>query len=283
MDNLLSGLDKFGLDVDKLNNIFDEPDEKKDTASKKDEKKEPEFNEADLVFDKTMECPVCGKSFKTKVVRAGKARLAYSDTDLKPVYQGFEPLKYDVFVCQHCGYASTSKAFGHITPGQSKLIRENIGASFKGLTNDEQIYTFNDAIERYKLALANAIVMRGKNSEKAYICLKLAWLYRSMYTGLPDNNPVMEKLRKDFMEEEKKYIQSAYDGFSMSFSKENPPICGMDENTITYLLADLARRCGDMDNSKKYLSMVLTAKSASSKLKERARDLKDIILQEESR
>ncbi len=278
MDNLLSGLDKFGLDLNKINSVA-EQNEKNDKP-KTEVKKEAEFNEADIVFDKTMECTVCGKSFKTKVVRAGKARLVYSDTDLKPVYQGFEPLKYDVIVCEHCGYAATTRSFGHVTPGQIKLIREVIGASFSGIAHDEKIYTFNDAIERYKLALANAMVMRGKTSEKAYLCLKLAWLYRSMYQGIPESNDVMIKLRNGFIEEEKKYIQSAYEGFTESYSTENPPICGMDENTITYLLADLARRCGDMDNCKKFLSTVLTSRNATSKLKDRARDLKELILQE---
>ena len=39
-------------------------------------------------------------------------------------------------------------------------------------------YSYEKAIERYKLALYNTLVKKGKNSEKAYECLKISWLYR---------------------------------------------------------------------------------------------------------
>lgn len=280
MDNLLAGLDKLGINMDNLNNIYDEPESTKAKDNVNEEKKTNVIDESELIFEKTMSCPVCGKEFKSKAVRTGKAKLVNTDTDLKPNYQGFEPLKYDVIVCLHCGYAAVGRTFSHITPAQSKLIRENISRGFKGMTNTSGIYTFNDAIERHKLALANAIVMHAKNSERAYLCLKMGWLYRSMYKGIPEGDEKLEKMRQEFIEEEKKYIKSAYDGFSVSFSKEVPPICGMDENTLTYLLADLARRCGEYDNSRKYLTMVLTSRTATLKLKERARELKEIIGQD---
>ena len=35
--------------------------------------------ETDYIFDKTIKCDVCGKEFKTKQVRTGKARFVGTD------------------------------------------------------------------------------------------------------------------------------------------------------------------------------------------------------------
>lgn len=277
MGNLLSGLDKLGINTEIFENIYEDVEEEK--KEKKEEKKleTPRLKEADYIFEKTMTCPVCGQQFKTKAVRTGKAKLVGTDTDLKPIYAGIEPLKYDVIVCPDCGYAATSKAYGHITPTQAKMIREGISSSFKGLTDDNNIYTFYDAIDRHKLALANVICMRGKTSERAYICLKMAWLYRSMVSGLPKDDVSVQRLRKECIEEEQKFLQSAYEGFSHSYTKEVPPICGMDINTLTLLLADLARRCDDKASSRRYIETILISKNINSRIKEKARDIKELL------
>lgn len=277
MANLLSELNKFGINTDNFQNIYDDGNAEDKNKEQEKAKTEP-VKESDFIFEKTMNCPVCGKQFKTKVVRAGKAKLVGTDTDLKPIYAGFEPLKYDVYVCTHCGYAATSKAYGHITPGQIKLIREGISASFKGgLAENNDIYTFYDAIDRHSLALANVMCMRGKGSEKAYICLKMAWLYRSMVAGLPKDDDSVAKLRGECMEKEQNFLQSAYEGFSLSYTKEVPPICGMDINTLTVLLADLARRCGDKASCRRYIEAILVSKDANSRMKEKARDIKELL------
>jgi len=41
--------------------------------------------ETDYIFDKTIKCDVCGKEFKTKQVRTGKARFIGTDDILKPL------------------------------------------------------------------------------------------------------------------------------------------------------------------------------------------------------
>ena len=39
-------------------------------------------------------------------------------------------------------------------------------------------YTYDIAIKRYKMALLTAMTKPARGSEQAYLCLKLAWLYR---------------------------------------------------------------------------------------------------------
>ena len=54
----------------------------------------------------------------------------------------------------------------------------------------------------------------------------------------------------------------------------------MDEDTITYLIAALARQTGHLDDSMRWISKVLTSKNANDRTKEKARDLKECVMKE---
>ena len=134
--------------------------------------------ETDYIFDKTIKCDVCGKEFKTKQVRTGKARFIGTDEVLKPLYEGIDTCKYDVILCPHCGYAAAQRNYGHLTPKQRKAIRENVEPRFKAKENETETYSYERAVRRCKMAMLTEMVTGGKISESAYLCLKLAWLYR---------------------------------------------------------------------------------------------------------
>ena len=54
--------------------------------------------DAEKIFGKTYNCPVCGNSFKNLTVRQGRARMDSTDIDLKVNYKDIEPLKYDIIL-----------------------------------------------------------------------------------------------------------------------------------------------------------------------------------------
>lgn len=278
MWDIMSDLKNLGYDK-----IVDEElyETKKETEVKQKEPvAAPEHSEEEYLFDKGYVCPICNNNFVSKMVRTRKAKLVDSDMDLKPNYENIEPLKYDVVACDVCGYASPSRTFGHLTPGQKKMVRETVGATFKGLKSKGlPVYTYEEAEERYKLALINVMAMKGKNSERAYICLKLGWLYRSERTSLPAGSANQEYYT-ELLEKERSCIKLAYEGFEISYAKEAPPICGMDIITLSCLLADLARQCGDYQNAAKYVSFVLTSKGVAERIKDRARIEKDLIVKD---
>lgn len=83
--------------------------------------------------------------------------------------------------------------------------------------------------------------------------------------------------------EELEFITHAYEGFVEAFSKEMFPMCGMDENTMTYLVADLARRVGKYDESSRWISKVLISRDANERIKDKARDLKEMLKQKYER
>ena len=62
-----------------------------------------------------------------------------------------------------------------------------------------------------------------------------------------------------------------------AFSKESFPMCGMDEITVTYLIADLARRTGKYEESSRWISRVLTSRDANERIKNKARDIKELL------
>lgn len=275
MANLFSGLEALGLGKLSKLNVYDESEQ----ASKKDDKKENvhQVSEVDFLFDKTYTCPVCDKEFKSKTVKAGKVKLISADTDLRPKYQLVDSLKYDVAVCPHCGFAALNRFFNYMTSVQAKLIKASISANFKGLAPEGDIYSYDEAITRHKLALVNTIVKKSKLSERAYTCLKTAWIIRGKAESLPADTPNLAKVVAELEKEELEFLTNAYEGFIEAFSKELFPMCGMDENTTTYLVADLARRIGRLDEATRLISKVLTARDANERIKMKAREIKDLI------
>lgn len=274
MANIFSGLEDFGLGKLSDMDVYSSSDE----AAKKDVKEEkPKFSEVDCTFDKTYTCPVCDKEFKAKTIKTGKVKLISADTDLRPKYQLVDSLKYDAVVCPHCGYSALNRFFNYMTSSQSKLIKEQISANFKGLSQEEEIYSYDDAIARHKLALVNTIVKKGKTSEKAYTCLKLGWLIRGKAESLPADETNYDQVKKGLEEEELELLKNAYEGFMTAFEKEIFPMCGMDEITTTYLVADLARRIGRYDEASRWISRVLISRDANERIKAKAREIKELI------
>ena len=91
----------------------------------------------------------------------------------------------------------------------------------------------------------------------------------------------MQKKTEELEKSEKEFTEKAYRGFEEAEANELFPICGMDENTYSYLLADLARRSGKIDASKKLLGIILASRTANNSVKDKARNLKELILEQE--
>ncbi|MCR5824069.1 MAG: DUF2225 domain-containing protein [Lachnospiraceae bacterium] len=279
---LFSGLEEIGMSGLSNVKVFEDEKAKLEAAEKK--RKEPaELKEVDFIFDKTYTCPICDREFKARTVRTGKVKLVGSDSDLRPRYQ-FDTLKYDAVTCPNCGYSVLTRYFPvNPTSGQIKLLRDNVCRAFKGIKEPGEIMTYDDALTRHKLALFCSIVKRGKASEKAYTCLKMAWLLRGKSETLPKDTPNIEAVRKDLLAQEMEAITNAYEGFTEAFSKENFPMCGMDETTVTYLTAELARKVGKYDDALRLCARVITGKGVNDRIKEKARDMKERIYVETGR
>ena len=277
MAGLLSGLEQFGLS--NLENMDLYETQKKEEKGTDGKPSAPKVQEQDFLFDKASKCPICDKDFKARTVKIGKAKLAGSDLDLRPRYEQIDLLKYDIIMCPNCGYAALSRFFKFVTTPQAKNIREKISATFKPQNEEHEIYTYDEALERYKLTIANAIVKQTRASEKAYICLKTAWLLRGKMEHLDKNLPDYEVQKKQCEDEENEFLRNALEGFLAARQTEPFPMCGMDEPTVDYVIAVTAMRFEQYDLSSRLITGILQSNAANPRMKDKARDVKEMLMQ----
>ncbi|MBR1771300.1 MAG: DUF2225 domain-containing protein [Lachnospiraceae bacterium] len=278
MKSLLSRLSSLGLGDLQDTDIYEDEKAAKKAAEKKQPPKKIQVQEKNLIFEKNFDCPVCHADFTNKVLMTGKARLIGMDRDLRPLHDVVDTQKYDVIMCPHCGYAGLKRFFPYVTDGQRKLVREHICEKIQLNEYDGDTYSYEECVERYQIALACAVVKHGRASEKAYICLKTAWLLRGYVEEIAINSDGISDFAKELQEQEEEYLRSAYTGFLEARQSENFPMCGMDEHTIDYLLAALATHFGEYDTAGKLVSKIITSKTANTRTKDKARDLRDDIL-----
>ena len=278
MAGIFSGLEKLGLGNIGGGNLFEDP-KKKEATAKQDvpQKKLSLVNEEDYLFDKKIKCPVCEDEFEAKTVRTGKVRMKNVDIDLRPDYDELDQNKYDVIACPHCGYAALGRYFPTVNKRQIDEIRVKISMNYKKLEMDGTTYSYDYAKSLYQLALANAVVKKAKNSEKAYICLKTAWVIRGETQRLDPNEDTYDEKKAANDAQEKELLANALNGFVMARQSEEFPIAGMDSSTLDYLIAALAVETDDFDTASKMISELLTSRVANSRIKDKARNLKDII------
>lgn len=237
--------------------------------------------ESKLILDKTYICPICDKKIKAKAVKTGVARFDNTCFDLRPVYKNINVTKYDVVSCNYCGYTAITKYFPTLTPVERMHIEQNVKANF---TPQEEVeceeYTFEMALRRYKLALISATYKGTHDSDIGYVCLKMCWLYQDMADALPEDDPNTPALREEYLKEAENASNNAYEYLTKARSKEQSPICGMDDFTYDYLLAALGYRAKDYGNALRLLSGVITSRGISARLKNKALDLKEELMKE---
>ena len=280
--NLLAGLEKFGIGGKEAFDITGDDGRKKKKETVKGETVVKPAEEKDFLLEKKITCAICDKNFPALVVKSSKAKRLEPDNDLRPNYEGVDVVKYDVLACPYCGYAAMIKSFDHPSPSQIKWVREAL-KDFKGdpkSLEGKTTYTYDEAIDRYKLALVSAMAKRTKLSEKSYICLKIAWLMRTMIPTMKETTADEAIKKRECEQEYEEYYKQAYEGFMKVSSTETPPFYGLNENTLEYMLANMAFTMKDYQTATKLVSRLLTSNNTPTKIKDLCLDLKDDILKE---
>ena len=276
--SIFSGFGKLGLESIEGEELFDDPRKKEVKVKKEEPKKKLQLvNEEDYLFDKKYKCPVCESDFEAKTVRTGKVRMKNVDIDLRPDYDELDQNKYDVIACPACGYAALGRYFPNVNKYQIDDIRVKICMNYKHEPCREPIYSYEYAKRLYQLALANAVVKKAKNSEKAYICMKSAWVIRGETQRLDPEADDYETRKAENDAQEKELLTNALNGFVMARQTEEFPIAGMDSTTLDYLMAALAVETGQKEIASKMISEILTSRVANSRIKDKARTLKDML------
>lgn len=259
--SLFSDMEELGFGDIKDINLYQQPEEEeKKDENTKDSLQDAIKKESDLLYDKKVECPVCGNIFNARSVKVSAPRITKKDSDLFIRYSNVNPYFYDVWLCNNCGYAAMKKDFPNIKDYQHDNVLKQITVRWKGRTYPS-VYNVDIAIERYKLSLLNYVAINSKHSSKAMNCLKIAWMYRLK----GDEHNEME------------FLKQALEGLEHAYTEESFPIYGMDRYTTMYLIGELNRRVGSFEQAMQWFSKVITTPAVSPKLKELARDQKDLI------
>ncbi len=208
-------------------------------------------------------CANCNHTFKVPFPRYQRMRMKQSYENLRVEYEGVEPVFYEVIFCPNCGYTRLRSEFDNLTDLKRKLFKEEIGNKFKPRAN-VVVIDAQKAIEKFKFSFITAKAMKLKSSEIAMIYYKLSWI-------------------KQIANDKEGYtnaVKNAYDWFEKALQEENFPVLSVDEDTCEYLMGVFAKDFGDYAKALKHCSKVITSDFASDRLKERARDLKDVVTKE---
>lgn len=284
MDNLLSGLGKFGLDEGAANNLFeDENVVKKQNADGSVTKEVVAPKETDFLLLKAVRCPVCDGTFRTIQIKSGRAKRKEPDMDLRPRFEHIDTNKYDICSCPKCGFTAMHRYFGPLSSLQRKLVKEGVCDKFKTPPTQEitelKTYTYDEAIELFKLALYTTIAKKGPNSEKAYECLKISWLLRGKIEELAVDK---EKNKDAIIAAQKEYASfyaQAFEGFVKAMSSENYPMCGMDQSTVDLLIAAMAFNVGKYEYASRFVSSLIVSRTAGANIKKRAHEMKEKLVE----
>lgn len=213
-------------------------------------------SDANFIFDKEIDCPVCGKKFTTIMVRSSKMKLKSVENDFRQIFDGFNPLWYMVWVCPHCYYANLNFEFKQADLNTRKWVTtqtEKIGATgFKYSTPrklDEVFMAFYLTLN----CLQNA---KPDPSKIAKVWLRLSWLY------FDANDTEMYKYAS----------QKALEYFSETYYNARRDSSVEQDQRLTLLLAELNLRTGQPGEALKHYRNAIVRKGGSPVLNRQAED-----------
>ncbi|AEV68092.1 DUF2225 domain-containing protein [Acetivibrio clariflavus] len=198
----------------------------------------------DALYSKELVCPVCKNKIEVTKVKSKACVVSSKDTDFCLYYEGINPILYEAWVCEYCGYAALGERFEELTDKQAQKIKTGISPYWKSRSfNGER--NIDLALEAYKLALYNLQKIEAKSSELAKVCIRIAWLYR---------------MKKD--EREYDFLKHALRFYLDTYENEKFPVNKLDEYTCMYMIAELYRRTGNVDEAVLWFSRLITSPGA---------------------
>ncbi len=199
-------------------------------------------------------CPVCGNTFKIKVLRPGYAyRVLAIDIDMFPHVEGEHPILYEVDMCPKCGYASYRSQF-HKPPlsDKAELIKflVKVPSSDKEAAVDPD-RTPESALKIYQWVYKLLEFTDAPKHKLGMTLHKIAWIYRLMGSE----------------NEEREYLEKALNMYesALSSNRERYPSRSIFIKVI-YSAGVVAYMLGQYEKSVKYLNDLLKLEQSGEKL-----------------
>lgn len=199
-------------------------------------------------YQKDIECLNCKQKFKTTKVRSKFIKVESHHTDFQPIYENKEinPLLYNIFVCEHCGFSFTDDFTKYFAPGVKEIIQEQISSKWAPRTYGNE-RSIEEGIMTYKLGILSGTLKKEKFVNMAGLALRTAWLYRL----------------QDKQEEEIRFLEMARNRYAESYSNDDYNGTQMSESRMLYLIAELSRKIGDIEYATRYFSKVIEKQNSS--------------------
>jgi uncharacterized protein (DUF2225 family) len=191
-------------------------------------------------------CPICEKAFKLTKTR-GQSIPVKTDTDFCTHYNDINPYYYAIWVCPHCGFAAHEDRFFTLLEPQREKLKQFLAGRQVNLDFGGE-RTWEQAVTSHKLAIHYANLISLPASHIASLELRLAWLYRE----------------KEMATEEQDMLSKAVEAYKAAFLKEKMPIGNLTEVTLTYLIGELLRRTGNIEEALTYLGRVVSNPQAKN-------------------
>jgi uncharacterized protein len=205
------------------------------------------------LWDKKLTCPFCGHPFETRRVRQGALRLREKWTDFGSLYEGLSPYYYAITACPQCLVAARNDEFDRIKPGyEPKLMefskRARAQPSKPDLSVPEGGMAVELAVKRHELAIAcHKLRAHSEPGELAGLWLHIVWIWRI------EGNAKAERHA----------MEQALAAYRVFFEKGDKLPEKLGEPGVIYLLGELSRRLGRLQEAREYFSKVLSMRNLS--------------------
>jgi len=204
-------------------------------------------------------CPVCEKM--TRIVKTrSRLNVLARDMDGCIHYENFNPCYYTIWVCEHCGFAADEATFISKLPERYLKVLRNalLTRNIKFPFNEER--TIENALTAFRLALKYQEILKGKSSKRAKYNHQVAWIYRE------DGDKYMEE----------EFLKRAVEFYEDALATEHFPIGNLTDNAVTYIIAAIYWRLGEMQKATLYLSQLINdqeLRQSDPRIYDKARDL----------
>ncbi|QKS70668.1 DUF2225 domain-containing protein [Paenalkalicoccus suaedae] len=198
------------------------------------------------LYDKKLHCNICEHVYSSKKLRSRAIRVAESHNDFYKEYKNplHNPLLYEVYVCDQCGFASTDN-FTAIQKQEIKTrFHEEVTHKWHSQSFDGE-RTYEKAINTYKLAILTAKKTEQPEIVVAGVCLKLSWLYRYL----------------DDEANTRRFLTYATKAYETSYNIGDFKATEMTELTLMFILGESHRQLGNRDLAITYFSKIIQHKN----------------------
>lgn len=194
-------------------------------------------------FPRDYSCPVCMASFSSLSVRSSSVNVVRRETDFHTVYRGINPLYYSIVVCPSCEYAAPSQRFSD--PLHPEQVQELSRALMQLKIHDRPDYgterDVHTALQCFRLAVRSAQLKKASKGELAGLLLSTAWIAE-------------EAGESDL---ELAYRHEALKCYIEAYNHESAVIGNLSDLQVGYLIGELCRREGNLDEAVTWFSKVV--------------------------